>query len=224
MPSTLRSPPAAAVVERLLAQAAQQDPLAKQRVRAREAELGERLEQARRYELYGQAPLAIVREVGELLYLLALSRGAQRIVEFGTSLGLSTIFLAAAIRDGGGAGSLITTELDPDKARAARGNLAEAGLQDLVELRCGDALQTLADLAQPVDLLFLDGRNDLYLQVLGLVGEHLRPGALIAADLNSEDPDLLAYLRYVRDPDNGYISIEVPLGDGLELSVREPKR
>jgi predicted O-methyltransferase YrrM len=214
------SPSVAAVLERLLAQSAAQDPAAKQRVAAREAQLGERLDQESRYELYGQAPLAITREVGELLYVLTLSRPPGLVLEFGASLGLSTIFLAAAIRDGAGTGSLITTEIDPEKAAATQRNLTQAGLEDLVELRRGDALQTLADLPRPVDLLFLDGRNDLYLPVLNTVQEHLAAGALVAGDLNREDPDLLPYLQYVRDPDNDYRSIEIPLHDGVELSVR----
>ncbi len=254
MPSTLTSPSVARVLARLLAQAEQQDPLAKQRVKAREAELGSRLAQAQRYELYGDAPLAITREVGELLYVLAVGRRARGIVEFGSSLGISTIFLAAAVRDGDGAagsdgdgaagsdgdgaagsdgdgaagsdgdgaGSLITTELHPGKVAATRRHLTEAGLADLVELRAGDALQTLTQLDRPVDLLFLDGRNDLYLPVLRLVEPRLAPDALVAADLNSEDPDLLPYLAYVRDPSHGYFSIEIPLDAGVELSARIP--
>lgn len=222
--STLRSPTVVDVLGRLFAQVEQEDPLAKQRVQAREAELGSRLPQAQRYELYGEAPLAISREVGELLYVLAMSRRACRVVEFGSSLGISTIFLAAAIRDGAGAGSLITTEMLPSKVQAARRHLTEAGLEDLVELRAGDALHTLADLAEPVDLLFLDGRNDLYLPVLRLVEPRLAPDALVAADLNVDDPDLFPYLEYLRDPDHGYFSIEIPLDAGVEISARLPTR
>jgi predicted O-methyltransferase YrrM len=188
-------------------------------VREREAELGTRLPQEERYEIYGAAPLAITRDVGRLLYLLALG-SRRRVVEFGCSLGISTIFLAAAIQDGNGTGSLITTELLPDKAEATRRHLAEAGLEHLVEVRTGDAMATLESLEAPIDLLFLDGRNDLYGAVLRLLESHLAPGALIAADLNTEDPDLLPYLEYVRDPDNGYQSLQVPLGDGVELSAR----
>lgn len=204
----------------LLAEAEQQDPLAKGRVQAREEELGERLPQAQRYEIYGEAPLAIAPEVGEFLYVLGLANRARRVVEFGCSLGISTIYLAAAIRDSGEGGSLITTELLAGKAEATCQNLAEAGLGDLVELRVGDALETLKQLPDGVDLLFLDGRNDLYLPVLALVEPSLAPAALLAADLNAEDPDLLPYLEYVRDPGNGYISIEVPLDEGVEVSVR----
>lgn len=119
--STLRSPTVARVLDRLHAAAGAEDEPAKQRVRAREAQLGVRLAQAERYELYGDAPLAIKREVGELLYVLALSRRTRRVVEFGASLGASSVYLAAAVRDCGG-GSLITTELRPSKAGIARRN------------------------------------------------------------------------------------------------------
>ncbi len=106
------------------------------RVRAREVELGEKVYGRERAELYGVAPLAIKREVGELLYAFALARRPGLIVEFGASVGLSTIYLAAALRDLG-AGRLITTELSSEKARIASGNIEQAGLADLVELRPG---------------------------------------------------------------------------------------
>ena len=157
-------------------------------MQAREEELGERLPQTQRYEIYGEAPLAIAPEVGEFLYVLGLANRARRVVEFGCSLGISTIYLAAAIRDSGEGGSLITTELLAGKAEATCQNLAEAGLGDLVELRVGDALETLKQLPDGVDLLFLDGRNDLYLPVLALVEPSLAPAALLAADLNEKIP------------------------------------
>jgi predicted O-methyltransferase YrrM len=222
MPSSLSSPTVVAVLERLHAQAHAEDEPVKARVRAREAELGERLDQARRYEIYGGAPLAIKRKVGELLYLLIVGRRARTVVEFGASLGLSTIYLAAALRDCGGA-RLITTELLASKAEVARQNIVDAGLDDLVELRVGDALETLRDLAQEVDVLFLDGRNDLYVQVLDTVAPHLAPAALIVADLSADDPDLPAYLAHVRDPSSGYLSVQVPLDEGVELCVRVPR-
>lgn len=191
IPSTLESSAVSQILGRLHAKAEREDPLAKQRVQAREAELGETLPQERRYELYGEAPLAITREVGRLLYMLTRTSRAQSVVEFGCSLGISTIYLAAAIRDAGNPGEIVTTELLPEKISSARKNLAEAGLEDLVKWREGDALETLRQLPASVDLFFLDGRNDL------------RP-----------------YLDYVRDPDNDYTSVEIPLADGVEVSVR----
>jgi predicted O-methyltransferase YrrM len=217
--STLDSPSVAVVLDRIHAATAAEDEQARRRVQAREAKLGRRLAQAKRYELYGEAPLAIKREVGGLIYLLALGTPGRRVVEFGASHGASTVYLAAALKDSGG-GALITTERHPGKAETLTRNLTEAGLKDLVEVRGGDALQMLGKLAEPVDLLFLDGSNDLYLQVLKLVEPYLRRNALVVADLSADDPDLLPYLDYVRNADNGYVSVEVPLAAGVELSGR----
>jgi predicted O-methyltransferase YrrM len=170
-----------------------------------------------RTELLAQAYLPVARENGEFLYLLVRAAAATRVVEFGTSFGISTIFLAAAVRDNGG-GHVITTELHPDKARTASKNLADAGLDDLVDLRCGDALQTLAEPAGPVDLVLLDGWKNLYLPVLRLLEPSLRAGTTIVADDRTMLP--ATYLDYVRAPENGYHSVEVPMDDGLEVSVR----
>ena len=219
MRSTLSSPAVVRLLDRLYARVAAEDEPARQRVRALEARLGRRLSQEQRYEAYGPAPLAIKRDVGKLLYLLTVSRRPRTVVEFGASLGISTLHLASALRDCGG-GSLITTELLPGKSDAARANLAEVGLDDLVELRVGDALNTLAQLDRDVDMAFLDGRNDLYLDVLGLLEPHLGSAALVVADLSADDPDLIPYLEHVRDPANGYVSVELPLAAGVEVSVR----
>lgn len=165
------------------------------------------------------APLAITPEVGKLLYLLALARRPRLIVEFGTSLGVSTVYLAAAVRDLG-AGSLITTELRPDKAARAAQNLTEAGLADLVEIRVGDALDVLHDLARPVEFLFLDGSNDLYIPVLDLLEPRMVRGAIVVADLSRDDPHVPRYCERVRDEASGYVSIGLPLDAGVEVALR----
>ncbi len=169
-------------------------------------------------ELYGRlknAPLAVSRETGALLYMLARSSGARTIVEFGTSFGISTLHLAAALRDNGG-GRLITSEFEPSKAARARDNLMAGGLIDLVEIREGDALETLSvDLPETIDLLLLDGAKALYPEILSLVESRLRPGAFIVADNADYSPD---YLARVRSPANGYIS--TPFADDVELSMR----
>ncbi|MCA8427747.1 class I SAM-dependent methyltransferase [Burkholderia seminalis] len=160
-------------------------------------------------------PLAVSRETGSLLYMLARSGGARAIVEFGTSFGISTLHLAAALRDNGG-GRLITSEFEPSKVMRAQANLAAAGLADLVEIREGDALRTLAvDLPDAVDLLLLDGAKALYPEILARVEPHLRTGAFVVADNAEYSPD---YLAYVRAPENGYLS--VPFGGDVELSMR----
>ncbi len=219
MTSSLRSDAVTRVLARLRQAGRALDEPAKRRVRAREAEAGRKIYGRERADLYGLAPIAITHEVGELLYVLALARRARTIVEFGTSLGVSTIYLACAIRDAGD-GVVITTEFQPEKAEYAAANLADAGLADVVELRLGDALETLRDLGGPIDLLFLDGWNDLYLPMLEVLEPSLRPGALVAADMSKDDPHHDRYRAHVRDPAHGYFSTEVPLDDGVVISVR----
>jgi predicted O-methyltransferase YrrM len=189
-------------------------------VREREAELGEKVYGRERAELYGGAPLAIKPEVGELLYAFVLARRPRLSVEFGASIGISTIYLAAALRDLGGAGRLITTELDPDKVRRAQRHLAQAGLEDLVDVRAGDARETLRGLPGPVELLFLDGWNDLYLAVLELLEPRMAADTLVLADLSPDDPNLERYCAHMRSPDSGYATVTVPLDAGVVVSSR----
>jgi predicted O-methyltransferase YrrM len=169
-------------------------------------------------DFYGQLkdmPLSVSRETGRRGYLLARGAGARSIVEFGTSFAISTLHLAAALRDNGG-GRLITSEFEPSKVARAQAHVDAAGMADLVEIREGDALQTLAtDLPETIDLLLLDGAKALYGDVLDLVESRLRPGALIVADNADYCPD---YLARVSAPENGYLSM--PFTDEVELSVR----
>ncbi|WP_411835445.1 O-methyltransferase [Pseudomonas chlororaphis subsp. aurantiaca] len=159
--------------------------------------------------------LPVSRDTGGLLYMLAHSTRARHIVEFGTSFGISTLHLAAALRDNGG-GRLIGSEFEASKVQRARQHLLEGGLADLVEIREGDALKTLAvDLPEAIDLLLLDGAKALYADILALVESRLRPGALIVADNTDYCAD---YLARVRSPGSGYLS--VPFGDDVELSMR----
>lgn len=172
------------------------------------------------YHGYATNFLNVSAEFGQFLYICARARKAKRIVEFGTSFGISTIHLAAALHDGGG-GQLIGTELEPSKARHARENLSAAGLADIVDIRVGDALETLRDgVGGNVDLVLLDGASTLYLPVLQLLEPHLSSGALVIGE-NAID-ESAAYLDYVRNPDNGYRTIPLPFdpGRGNEMSVR----
>jgi predicted O-methyltransferase YrrM len=159
--------------------------------------------------------MAVSPATGKLLYMLARANGARAIVEFGTSFGISTVHLAAALRDNGG-GKLVGGDLEPKKAAHARDNLAKAGLADLVEIREGDALETLArDLPATIDGVLLDGHKPLYARVLGLVASRLRPGSFVVADNADACPD---YVAQVRDPASGYLS--VPFADDVELTVK----
>jgi predicted O-methyltransferase YrrM len=163
------------------------------------------------YSGFASNYLNISPEFGQLLYSFVRSTGATRIVEFGTSFGISTIYLASALRDNGG-GELITTELEPTKASQAMKNLSSAGLSDLVDLRVGDALDTLKGIQGKIDLVHLDGAWSLYLPVLKMLEPNLRTGAFIIGE-NALDQK---YLEYVRDTRNGYRSQRLQVGERSE--------
>ena len=171
-------------------------------------------------DAYQELYIPVSPEGGRLLYALVRAARPATVVEFGTSFGISTIHLAAAVRDNG-AGGVISTELNAAKAAQARANLAEAGLSDWVTILLGDARQTLATVDAPVGFVLLDGWKNLYLPVLQLLEPRLTPGALILADdtvsMAEEMPD---YLAYIRDPAHGYLSIPFPESDGLEITCR----
>ncbi|MDR1310602.1 MAG: class I SAM-dependent methyltransferase [Burkholderiaceae bacterium] len=218
--STLMTAPLAPLLDRLFGMDASMSPTAALAADGFSDDAQVRLMQSKTdyLDFYGRLkdfPLAISRETGTLLYMLARSCGARAIVEFGTSFGISTLHLAAALRDNGG-GRLITCEFEPSKAARARENLTMGGLIDLVEIRLGDALQTLrADLPEEIDLLFLDGAKALYPEIMDRVADHLGPNALIVADNADDSPD---YLRRVRATTGGYLSI--PFAGDVELSMR----
>jgi predicted O-methyltransferase YrrM len=218
--TTLTSYPFALLLNRLFDDAERLSPAASPAFAHVSSQERERLMRSKTEyrDFYGHLkdfPLAVSRETGRLLYMLARSTGARHIVEFGTSFGISTLHLAAALRDNGG-GRLITSEFEPSKVARARENLTAAGLIDLVEIREGDALQTLStDLPDRVDLLLLDAAKALYPEILGLVESRLRPGAFIVADNADYSPD---YLAHVRAPSKGYLS--TAFGGDVELSMR----
>ncbi|MFC8528740.1 O-methyltransferase [Nocardia sp. NPDC057227] len=134
------------------------------------------------YAAMREAYMPVTPDFGRLLYLLVVCGRPSLVVEFGTSFGVSTLFIAAALRDNG-AGRVITTELESGKVARARANLRTAGLDSYVEFRVGDARETLRDLpADSVDLLFLDGEKSLYLALLRQLEPALRPGSPIVGD------------------------------------------
>src|SRR5579875_2156372 len=210
MTNTLRTPKVQAVLDRLFAAAARDDdhtPARPARPHATAAEQSDACQ-----DIY----MPISAEAGRLLYALARAIRPQTVVEFGTSFGISTIYLAAAVTDNG-TGRVVTTELSGKKVEAARANLREAGVAEAVTVLAGDARQTLADLPGPVGLGLLDGWKDLCLPVLRLLEPKLAPGALVAAD-DSSFASMAGYLGYVRDPASGYVCVSFPVEDGMEIS------
>lgn len=211
MISTLYDPKVRDVLDAMHAAADSNDPPLLEKAKGKKG--------SARTELLNDAFIPVSPEAGRLVYTLVRGAAPGSVVEFGTSFGISTIYMAAAVRDRG-AGKVVTTELLKSKADRARGYIRDAGLLDVVDLRVGDALETLKDL-KDVTVLFLDGWKELYLPLLKMLEPKLKAGALVAADDIELFPEALKpYLDYVREPANGYVSVTFPVGDAVELSVR----
>ncbi|MEM8891249.1 MAG: class I SAM-dependent methyltransferase [Bacteroidota bacterium] len=152
------------------------------------------------------AYIAISQGQGEYVYKLLLEKKAKSIVEFGTSFGISTLYLGAAAKTYGG--KVITTELLTEKCRVAQQNFEEAGLAEWIELREGDALETLKDSPEEIDFLLMDGWNDLYLPLLKILEPRLTQGALIYTD-NASFPSAKPYLNYLKSKPEKYRSVRL---------------
>lgn len=138
--------------------------------------------------------LSISREQGEDLKRLIIKNDLKRIVEFGTSFGISTLYLALGAIET--EGHIVTTELIESKAEKAIENFKRAGVNDLIEVRIGDAIETLKDHNEPIDLLLLDGWKDLYLAVFQMLESNFHSDTFIYVD-NADMADTQAFLRTV---------------------------
>lgn len=225
--SVLRDPKLRAVLDRLHARSEQE---AETLVgwftrRAREGSLDWNRFDEDTHRFLGDKLVALDRDKAELCYLLCRALQARRVVEAGTSFGVSTLYLAAAVRDNvgePGRGVVIGTEYEPAKAAAARAHFAEAGLADFVDLREGDLRETLRDVGGPVDFLLLDIWTPMARPALERVAPHLRPGAIVACDNTVQFRDEYAELfAFARDPANRFRSLTLPYQGGFELLVRE---
>lgn len=164
--------------------------------------------------------VALDRDKAELCYLLCRMRGARRIVEAGTSFGVSTLFLATAVRDNGG-GVVIGAERETEKVAVARQNFESAGVSDLIELREGDLRQTLAPDDGPVDLLLLDIWVAMVPATVELVAPRIPVGGVIIADNTiTRRADYEGLFNFLDDPSNGFTTMTLPMSNGLEMAVR----
>ena len=169
---------------------------------------------------YADKYIAIIEAQGAFAYLTARALRARTVVEFGTSFGLSTLWLAAAVRANGG-GRVVTTEIVPDKARIARRNFEEAGLADLIDVREGDVLESLATDPTDIDFVLNDGFPMRALDVVKLLTPRIRPGGVVLTDdVGGLRGNFRDYLAYMRDRANGFDSMLIPLRGGTEYSVR----
>jgi predicted O-methyltransferase YrrM len=213
MTNSLRTPQVTTVLNRLFASAAHDQETPRWRKPGLSWETATAQERADASE---STYMSVSPEGGDLLYILVRAKRPNTVIEFGTSYGISAIYLAAAVADNG-TGHVVSTELSEAKVLAARENLEEARLLDRITILLGDAMRTLNDIPGPIDLVLLDGWKDLYLPVLQSLESRLTIGALIVAD-DINFPSLSAYLEYVRHPANEYISVAFPVADGMEIS------
>jgi predicted O-methyltransferase YrrM len=156
----------------------------------------------------------------EFCHLLCRALSARRVVEVGTSFGVSTIYLADAVRANGG-GTVIATEYEPAKAAAARETFAAAGLADLIDLREGDLRETLKVIEGPVDFVLMDIWTEMALPALELIAPHLRRGAVVVADNTTQVRHAYGrFFEFVEDPKNGLRTLTLPFEGGLEFTVK----
>ena len=169
--------------------------------------------------------VALDRNKAEFCYQVCRALRAKQVVEAGTSFGVSTLFLAAAVRDNagvdGGKGIVIATEYESQKAEAARANFAEAGLSQFIELREGDLRETLMDVAGPIDFMLIDIWTPMARPALELVAPRLREGAVVIADNTEQFQEQYRdYFEFVDDPSNKLRTMTLPFEGGLEFTVR----
>jgi len=165
--------------------------------------------------------VALDREKAEFCYQVCRALRANKVVEAGTSFGVSTLFLAAAMRDNGGDGVVIGTEYEPQKARAARANFERAGLAKFIDLREGDLRETLVDIPSPIDFMLIDIWTPMARPALELVSPRLRNGAVIICDNTAQFREAYEdYFAFVNDPANKFCTTTLPFTGGLEFTVR----
>ena len=154
---------------------------------------------------------------GRFLFSLVAPQTDCEVLEIGGSRGYSSIWLGAGVRYLGG--RVLSLEHDPRKVEAWRRNVADAGLGDWVELRAGDAFESLRALDDVFDVVFIDAEKEDYEELFRLARDKVEPGALVVADNVLSHPDPLAQYSAARQADPALESVTVPLDRGLELTV-----
>ncbi len=225
--SILNDPGLEALLDRLHAKsAAQNESLTSFFVqRMRDGDLDWRQFDAKTDQFMRDKFVALDRDKAELCYTLCRALGAKRVVEAGTSFGVSTLYLAAAVRDNtradGGAGVVIGTEYEPEKAKIARAHFAESGLAPFIELREGDLRETLKSVDGPIDCMLIDIWTPMSRPALELVAPRLRRGAIVMCDNTRRFREPYKdYFEFVNDPKNELRTLTLPFEGGFELSVR----
>jgi predicted O-methyltransferase YrrM len=160
---------------------------------------------------------AVKPTTGRFLFSIVAPQTDCEVLEIGASRGYSTIWLGAGVRHLGG--RVLSLEQDPAKADAWRRNIGEAGLQEWCELVEGDAFESLREIADVFDVVFLDAEKEDYDALFSLAREKLEPGAIVVADNVLSHKEALASYSEARQNDPTLSSVTVPLDRGLELTT-----
>jgi predicted O-methyltransferase YrrM len=172
-----------------------------------------------RREHRNEMMLAVGSQTGQFLNMLLKTQGGKRILEIGTSVGYSTIWLAEAAR--ANSGKITSLECVATKQAQAVENVCRAGLEDFVNFQLGDAIQLIENLPGTWDFILLDIWKDAYIPCFERFYAKLALGAIVVADNMTSPPDfrpiMKDYQEYVRSkPD--LESIQIDIGQGLELT------
>ena len=159
----------------------------------------------------------VARSTGQFLFSLVAPQWDCEVLEIGGSRGYSSIWLGAGVRHLGG--RVLSLEADPVKVEAWRANVAEAGLEETVELIAGDAFETLPQIQDVFDIVFIDAEKEDYERLFQLARGKVETGGLFVADNVLSHADPLAEYSKARQADPTLESVTVPLDRGLELSV-----
>jgi predicted O-methyltransferase YrrM len=159
----------------------------------------------------------VARTTGQFLFALVAPQWDCEVLEIGGSRGYSSIWLGAGVRNLGG--RVLSLESDPAKVEAWQRNVAEAGLEDWVELIAGDAIEELPKIQDVFDVIFLDAEKEDYERLFELSRDKLEPGALVVADNVLSHQETLGAYSQARQADPTLESFTLPLDRGLELSV-----
>ncbi len=182
----------------------------------------------------GEGLPLVYPDTGALLHTLARGCGATRILEIGTCIGYSTLWMATALPP---TGTLITMEYDAARAARARDHFAAAGCADRISVIVGDAMRFLHKVSGPFDLIFQDSDKKLYEPMVDRLVELLRPGGLLVADnilWNGEVvPGFVAQKKYSEEDTAAIVSYSqrvagdprlytsfLQVGDGVSVSVK----
>jgi predicted O-methyltransferase YrrM len=176
--------------------------------------------EARDHAFMADKAVALDRDKAEFCYMICRAIGARRIVEAGTSFGVSTLYLAAAVRDNGG-GVVFGAEYEPAKAERARANFAAAGLASFIDLRETDIVEATKTFEGPIDFVLFDIWGDVVRPMLDILLPRLRPGAVLCTDNTAGRGGGYASLfELLDDPAYGFRTMTLPFEGGFELTLK----